>query len=366
MLGIIIGVTALVVLVSLVQGATGLITDEVNALGNDMLTVTIADDKGAPLRLEDLSDLALLPQVGRLAPTGSMHAAAKYQAADASVTVYGTTPAYYDIYGLQLEAGRFLKAADLDNRSYVAVLSYQTAVELFGKADVVGSRFAIDGRSFDIVGVLAEDTSMMSSMMSELAVYIPFTVESRMAGEPYVTSFAVSAGSDCDLAEQSVSNELLSRFQHDDEAFSIVNMSSISSTMETVTGTLSLLLGGIAAISLLVGGIGIMNIMLVSVTERTREIGIRKAIGADHRSIMAQFLIEALMISLLGCFFGLLLSGVILSAASMLAASITFSMSPNVVLLSVGFSSGVGLLFGLYPAHKAAKKQPIQALRYEG
>lgn len=366
MLGIIIGVTALVVLVSLINGATSSITSEVESLGNDMLTINVADDKGAPLRLEDLAELTASSAIDRISPSASMSATAKYQANDASVSVYGVIPAYYDIQGLELEDGRFLKTADVENRSYVAVLSYDAAEELFGSTNVVGKQFAIDGRSFEVVGMLAEDDSMMTSMMGGLSVYVPFSVESRMAGQPYVRSFCISATGETDAAEDAISEALLKRFQNDEEAFSVMNMSSISSAMSTITDTLSLLLGGIAAISLLVGGIGIMNIMLVSVTERTREIGIRKAIGAGHLSIMAQFLIEALMVSLMGCAIGLLLSAAILALATTIAGSITFSMSGGVVALAVCFSSAIGLIFGIYPANKAAKKHPIDALRYDG
>lgn len=370
MLGIIIGVTALVVLVSLVDGATGSITSEVQALGNDMLTVSIADDKGAPLRLEDLSVFAELEDVNLISPTSTISATAKYLTNDVHVAINGVTPGYYEIQGLELETGRFLKTADVENRSYVAVLSYDAADKLFGETDVLGKHFAINGRSFEVVGVLAEDDSMMTAVMTTMItgspIYVPFTVESRMSGKPYVTMFSASAATTTNRAEDAMNQLLLQRFQQDDDAFMLINMSSISGAMDSVTGILSTMLGCVAAISLLVGGIGIMNIMLVSVTERTKEIGIRKAIGAGHRSIMAQFMIEALMLSLLGCVLGLVLSWIILMIFSNVSTSITFTMSTGVVGLAVVYSSAIGLIFGLYPANKAAKKHPIEALRYDG
>lgn len=368
MLGIIIGVTALVVMVSLVSGATGAVTSEISSLGNDMITVSIRADKGSPLRLEDLDAIKALDAVDQAAPSGSMNATAKYGYSDAMVSVYGTTAAYYDIQGLELAQGRFIKTTDVNNGSYIAVLSDEAATELFNRTDIIGETFTIAGRAFRVVGVLAKDDSLMSGMMSSLSVYVPFTVESRMAGQPYIASISISSANaqDMDATEDAVNRFFMKRFEQDEDAFSLMNMSSITDALGTVTDTLTLLLGGIAAISLLVGGVGIMNIMLVSVTERTKEIGIRKAIGAGRGSILMQFLIEALLLSLFGCVFGLLFSWGILEIVTLIAGGISFAMSPSTIALAVGFSSAIGLIFGLYPANKAAKKHPIEALRYDG
>jgi putative ABC transport system permease protein len=208
MLGIIIGVTALVVMVSLVNGATDAVTSEVSALGNDMIIASITDDKGKPLRLEDLESIQAMDAIYQVAPSGMMNATAKYGYDDAAVSLYGTTAAYLDIRGLELEYGRFIKTTDVDNGSYVAVLSNDAATELFNSADVVGETLIIAGRSFKVVGVLADESSLMAGMIANLSVYVPFSVESRMAGQPYVTSVYASSADpgNTDVAEEAMNN----------------------------------------------------------------------------------------------------------------------------------------------------------------
>lgn len=369
MLGVIIGVMSLVVMVALVDGATGAVTDEITSLGSDMVLVTILDDKGSPLRLSDLTGLESLDGVNRVAPTSQHNAIARHGYSDVPVTVYGTTASYMNIQGLKLSSGRFLKTVDVDNASYVVVLTHDAAEELFGRQNVVGESITISGRSFQVVGVLEKESSVMARAYVGWAVYVPFTVQSRMVGQPYITSFSASAVSDTNKVQESIDHFLSVRFMQDKDAYNLMNLTNFSSAMSSVSGILTSLMGGVASISLLVGGIGIMNIMLVSVTERTREIGLRKALGARKKDILLQFLTESSLLSLFGGIIGILLGWLISFVIGRIAVAnntpITPTIGLNVILLATIFSTAVGLFFGIYPANRAANLQPVEALRYE-
>ena len=384
MLGIIIGVVALIVLVSIADGATSSVTDEISGMGSSYLTVNITDDKENPLRLSEMSDFAEPDEIEAAAPFSRTSVTAKNGYTSDSMTLIGTTGSYAQIQNLEPAYGRFIMNADVENHTYVVVLTYDTAVELMGRADVTGESVSLNGQSFLIIGVLSEDSSssltgntgFVSSSSDDdsettvnLEGYIPFSTMTRIADNILdVTQFYVSATDTqtLDYAENALTELLLNRFENDEDAFSITDQSQIMDTMESVNNTMSLMIGGIAAISLLVGGIGIMNIMLVSVTERTREIGIRKAIGAKKGMIMLQFLIEALMVSFMGCMAGIGISWMILKVTGMFMDSMQFQMDMKVVWISVIFSAVIGIVFGLYPAGKAAAKKPIEALRYTG
>lgn len=303
MLGIIIGVMSLVVLVSLVSGTTDSVTDQISSMGSNLLTVTISDDKGNPLKLDDVAALADEEEIEMAAPVSQSSVTAESTYSEEDAVVYGTTGAYYDIQNLELYTGRFLKNVDVQNHSNVVVINAGLATDVMGRMNVEGESIYLNGMEFQIVGVLAADESDTSTIENYEA-YIPYTSLIRLTEDVSsdITTFCVAASSEgsLDPAETVLTEIMMDCFADDEDAFTIINQSSVMEAMESVTNTLALLLGGIAAIALLVGGIGIMNIMLVSVTERTREIGIRKAIGAGRGTIMLQFLIEALMLSLLG------------------------------------------------------------------
>lgn len=374
MLGIIIGVAALVVLVSLVNGATASVTDAVSSIGNDLLTVTITDDKGKPVHLEDLDYWTNeMDSVSGMAPTASASVTGKYGADNATFTVYGTTPPYYIIEGLRLELGRFLNRADVDNNTRVCIINNRAATNLIGYVDCVGQEISFNGMKYTIIGVLSASENMANSMSARrMIAYIPYTSLLRLSSTltEDITAFVVSsaASSTMDETEEEMTKLLSKRFEEDEEAFSVDSMNIMEGAMSSITSILSILLGGIAGISLLVGGIGIMNIMLVTVTERTREIGIRKAIGANRSIILLQFLMEAVVLCMLGCGIGIFLSWTILKIAAVVASSLSmrFVLNGPVVLIAVAFCFMIGVVFGLYPANKAAKMKPIDALHYGG
>ena len=374
MLGIIIGVMALVVLVSLVNGATSSVTDAVSELGKSMLTVSISDNKGKPLDLDTVNGYMQEEGIGLVAPYISSTVTAKADADSGSATVYGTTPAMYEIQGMQLAMGRFIKTSDVDNHTYVCVINETAATELIGYVDCVDQAICLDGVEYTIVGVLSDDEDSLTSFISSgtMAVYLPYTNLLRLSDSltSEVTSFYVSAPENgtMESAEETMTDILMERFEDDDEAFTVSSQSVLEDTMSSITSVLAILLGGIAAISLVVGGIGIMNIMLVTVTERTREIGIRKAIGASRGTILSQFLMEAVVLCMLGCCLGIFLSWAILQTVSTVVSSLnmTFTLDGGVVLIAVIFCFFIGVIFGLYPANKAAKMKPIDALHYGG
>ena len=375
MLGIIIGVMALVVLVSLVDSATSSITSEVSSLGSSLLTVRVSDDKGVPVKLQDLEAwVDTEPSVAAVAPYATSTATGKFGTESADFNVYGVTQDEYKIQSMQLTMGRFIAASDVKNSNRVCVIPEGTAEDLIGYKDCLGKEISLNGIKYTVVGVLEDEEESLATILSGgmKTAYIPYTSLMRLSTDngSTISTFYIGAaeGYTLDQAEEVMKNLLLERFNEDDDAFSISSQNMIEEAMERISNFLNILLGGIAAISLIVGGIGIMNIMLVTVTERTREIGIRKAIGASRRTILVQFLIEAVVLCMLGCALGIFVSWGILQIISAItaSASISFRLNGRVVVLSALFCFLIGVIFGLYPANKAAKMKPIDALHYGG
>ncbi|MFQ6102270.1 MAG: ABC transporter permease [Anaerolineae bacterium] len=403
MLGVIIGVGAVIALMSIGEGAQASITEEITSIGTNLLFVSPGAFESGPVRnaagsattltyadAEAIADPGNVPDAALVAPEYSQNTQVIFGDANVNVSVLGTTGEYLSAYDLEVASGHFIEEKDVDKRANVAVLGYQTAQDLFGGFDPIGQKIKValsgpstgsgqalnSGRvSLTVVGVLEEKgNSMMGS--ADDAVFVPITTaqtkifEGRNAlGEPIVTSVNVVAASE-DQSEAVVDQiDALLRSRHgldpDEEAdFNVMSQADMLAMMTTVTDILTIFLGAVAGISLLVGGIGIMNILLVSVTERTREIGIRKAVGARKADILTQFLMEAVVLSLLGGLLGILLGlglGQLVSLTGVLESLVTFDS----VLLAVGFSFAIGLFFGIYPANQAAGLNPIEALRYE-
>jgi putative ABC transport system permease protein len=381
MLGVIIGVAAVIALMSIGNGVSDSITGEIEAIGTNLIVIsTDLDNSGGYPALsmadvEALDDPLRAPAVGEVSASTQGNQEVRHAGQSVQTIVAGVTANHFVVNNLsEFQSGDGLTQNDLDTAARVAVLGSDAAYDLFGETYPIGESVKVSGAGYEVVGVLAASGSGFNN--TDGNVYVPLTTaQSRLygertrSGEKAVSSITVQAVSaeDTDAALEQVTDVL--REEHGisyatDDDFSLFSQSDLLSTFDTITATLTAFLGAIAGISLVVGGIGIMNIMLVSVTERTREIGIRKAVGALKRDILAQFLLESIMLSIIGGLLGLALGWMMSTVAGQLL-DLSTVVDLGTVLIATGFAAGVGLVFGIYPAWRAADARPIEALRYE-
>ena len=361
MLGIIIGVVSVVMLMSIAESTTSSITDAISSIGSDLLTVMVTDDD-VKLKSDDYIELTQYDAIKGVAPYLTINGTARSGSEYVSASGIGVTAEYQEIADLALQAGRGIQPTDLEWRTNVAVIGTEIAEELFESYDVIGKTFQMSNRTFTVVGLLEESGTDFTGSL-DARVLIPLTTAQRISDSASVSTCYVQAASSNDIAlAQSMTEAFLYAKTGDEDAYSVLNMSALLDTLDSVMSKVSLMLGGIAAISLLVGGIGIMNIMLVSVAERTREIGIRKAIGARRADIMSQFLIEACTLSILGGLIGLGVSALGLRAFGLIA-NLNVRLEWSAAVGALLFCVLIGVIFGSYPASKASRMTPIDALQ---
>ncbi len=388
MLGIIIGVAAVVALMSVGQGATSGITSQVQSLGTNLITISAGRSffrPGQAMTFRDENVLyyrdyeAIARAVGQdalAAPYYQFNSPVTYESREAQYAILGVTPAYRLVRSYNIARGRFLVEQDNLAEARVAVLGAQTASELFGGLNPIGRQVTIQGLPFTIVGVLEAKGSMGFGGTDDVVLIPLETGYSRLFGgqaiqngKRILSGILLSAYQAEQVDDIMLRAEYTLRKQHhltlrDELGFTISSQSQMLSTLSDITNTMTAMLGAIAAISLLVGGIGIMNITLVSVRERTREIGLRKAVGAKRRAILIQFLVETMVLSITGGLIGILL-GSTLAAILNAGGLITTRVTVDVILLAFLSAATVGLFFGIYPAYQAARMHPMEALRYE-
>lgn len=367
-LGIMIGVTAVIALITTISGVSTSISDSFTSMGAGSLRVsTPGSDMKAGLSGADLDEIATLPDIQGVTPTVSLSAkAARGKVSQTRKSVSGVNEFYFVNNPDALEAGRIINPLDIENMSRVCLISSNMVKTFFYGVNPIGQTLYINAVKFTVVGILKDnsDASITSMLAGTTDILMPYTTAMKMNGQSLVTGITVYMA-DADASErvqETLKEHLDAVFSYEDDTYTITSMDSIESTMDSMLSMMSALLAGIASIALVVGGIGIMNMMLTSVTERTVEIGLKKAIGAEPGQIQIQFLIESFLLSMIGGIAGVLL-GLVVSAIMCSFMGTAFTISYGAIALGVGFSAAVGIIFGWSPARKAAKLSPIDALR---
>ena len=367
MLGIIIGVASVIILVSLMNGLSQDMTSQFESMGTNTITVNVMGrGTNRTLAIEDVESLVEEnpDYLDQYSPKVSASVTAKYDVNSVDTTVIGVNENYDDMQSVVVTDGRFVQYIDTERRLKVCVIGTYEAQELFAGADPIGETLKLNGSSYTIVGVLEESADSTESSDDDV-IYVPYTAATRLAGSATISSYYLTAV-DTDQIEATmtiIENKLYSVFS-DEDAYRVSSMSEMIDTVNEMTSSIALVLVGIAGISLVVGGIGIMNIMLVSVTERTREIGIRKSLGAKRKDIMRQFIIEAATTSSAGGIIGIIF-GLGAAYGAGILMDMTVAPSWNAVIIAFSVSVAIGMIFGYFPANKAAKMNPIDALRYD-